>query len=83
LLFAEETASSRLADNLEHPLGPTLYATSLLRSLPAAAGDGRALGIMWGEDTARRLLAEAGFGPVTASRIGGESGRSCFRARTA
>jgi hypothetical protein len=82
LLFAGEAASSRLADNLEHPLGPMLYATSLLRSLPAsAAREGRALGLMWGEDRARRLLAEAGFGRVTASRMGGEAGRHCFLAR--
>ena len=80
LLFAEEAASSRLADNLEHPFGPMLYGTSVLRSLPASAGEGRALGIMWGEDSARRLLAEAGFGRVTASRMGGPAGKNCFLA---
>jgi len=78
LLCLETAASSSLADNLEHPLGPMLYGMSVMRSLPGA-GHGEALGLMWGEDRARRMLAEVGFRPVTVDRLGRE--KNCFLAR--
>jgi len=79
LLCLETAASSNLADNLEHPLGPMLYGTSVLRSLPGA-GHRQALGLMWGEDRARRMLAQAGFRPVTVERLEGTD-KNCFVAR--
>jgi len=47
------------------PLATFLYALSCLQSLPVAlASGGAGLGAMSGESTARRMLAQAGFGHV-------------------
>ena len=74
--------SSNLADNLDHPLGPMLYAVSTMCSLPASlATNGGALGAMWGEERAHQMLAEAGFAPVTVCKLSGNAGRNCFVAR--
>jgi SAM-dependent methyltransferase len=82
LLCLEAAASSHLADNLEHPLGPMLYALSTMRSLPSSlAGQGAALGVMWGEECARQMLVAAGFGLVTITRLEGDCDSNCFVAR--
>jgi hypothetical protein len=53
-----------------------------LRSLPASRAEGgAALGIMWGEERARRLLAEAGFDPITVRPLPGHPAENCFAAR--
>ena len=55
-------AGSRLADNLEHPLGPFLYTVSLMHCLPVGLNDkGTGLGMMWGREKAEELLSRAGF----------------------
>ena len=55
-------AGSRHADNLEHPLGPFLYAVSLMHCMPVGlTGQGAGLGMMWGATTALRMLEAAGF----------------------
>lgn len=82
LVCVETAASSNLADNLDHPSGSMLYSLSTLRSLPASrAGHGAALGVMWGEERARQMVAEAGFESVRASKIGRDAGKNCFVAR--
>ncbi|MCF8109706.1 MAG: class I SAM-dependent methyltransferase [Desulfohalobiaceae bacterium] len=59
-------AGSNLADNRDHPLGPFLYTVSLMHCLPVGLNDqGRGLGMMWGQEQALTLLAEAGFEDVT------------------
>lgn len=61
-LMQEAAASSHVATNVEHPFAPMLYATSLLHSVPVAlAQEGEALGRMWGQERAMKMLAEAGF----------------------
>ena len=58
-------ASSNLADNLEHPIAPALYAVSTLHCLTVSLAHGGAgIGSAFGERLARRMLAEAGFGEV-------------------
>jgi len=58
-------ASSRLAGNIDHPMGPFLYTVSLMHCLPVGLADGGAgLGMMWGRETAVAMLAEAGFDPI-------------------
>jgi SAM-dependent methyltransferase len=81
-LCIEIAASSHLADNLDHPLGPMLYATSTMHSLPLAAAAAHSpLGVMWGEENARRILAQAGFSEVVVRRLEGPIARNCLLAR--
>ncbi len=55
-------ADSRLAENAGHPLGPFLYAVSLMHCMPVGLADsGRGLGMMWGKQLAEQMLQEAGF----------------------
>lgn len=55
-------ASSNQADNIDHPMGPFLYAVSLMHCMPVGLNDnGTGLGMMWGQEKAEALLREAGF----------------------
>jgi len=59
-------ADSDLAGNLGNPVAPLLYALSTLHCLTVSlAWGGTGLGTVWGEQLARRMLTEAGFGEVT------------------
>jgi SAM-dependent methyltransferase len=72
-LMVDIRASSNLEENLELPLAPFLYTASTLHCMTvslALAGDG--LGTMWGEQTARRMLADAGFGRVDVAQVEGD-----------
>ena len=69
LLMQEFAASSRLEENLDHPLGPWLYAQSVMYCLTVSLSQGGAgLGCMWGKERALALLAAAGFGVVDVKR---------------
>lgn len=55
-------ASSNLEDNVDDPRAPLLYAVSTLHCMTVSlAQGGVGLGTVWGEQVARRMLAEAGF----------------------
>ena len=72
-LMVDVAASSNLEENLEHPLAAGFYTNSTMYCLPvslAQAGEG--LGAMWGEQTARRYLADAGFTHVEVRRLEGD-----------
>jgi SAM-dependent methyltransferase len=72
-LCVDTSGSSRLAENLGHPLGPFLYTVSCMHCMTVSLADGgMGLGAMWGEQTARRMLGEAGFTSVEARRIDGD-----------
>jgi SAM-dependent methyltransferase len=72
-LCVDTSASSQLAENLRHPLGPFLYTVSCLHCMTVSLADGgMGLGTMWGEQTARRMLGEAGFTSVEAKRVDGD-----------
>jgi SAM-dependent methyltransferase len=72
-LCVDITASSTLADNLDHPLGPFLYTISCMHCMTVSlAAGGMGLGTMWGEQTARRMLAEAGFTEVDSKHVDGD-----------
>ena len=63
-------ASSRLAENRDHPMGPFLYTVSLMHCMPVGLVDGgEGLGMMWGREKAEAMLREAGFRHVEVSRI--------------
>jgi ubiquinone/menaquinone biosynthesis C-methylase UbiE len=57
--------SSRVEENIGNPFAPMYYGISLMHCMPVSlAVGGQGLGTVWGEQTARRMLAEAGFGNV-------------------
>jgi len=72
-LMVDIAASSNVEDNIEHPLGPTLYAFSCLHCMTVSlALGGEGLGTAWGEQKARELLAEAGFDDVDVRQVEGD-----------
>ena len=61
----EPRASSRLEENLGNPFGAFLYGMSVLHCMTVSLAEGGAgLGTAWGEQLARRYLADAGFTSV-------------------
>jgi SAM-dependent methyltransferase len=72
-LCVDIAASSVLAENYGHPLAPFLYTVSCMHCMAVSlADDGMGLGTMWGEQLARKMLADAGFGSVEAKRADGD-----------
>jgi hypothetical protein len=64
-LMIEFKFSSRVEENVNNPFAPMYYGISLMHCMPVSlAVGGQGLGTVWGEQTARRMLAEAGFGNV-------------------
>src|SRR3989304_1327441 len=58
-LMVDIAASSNLHENIDHPLGPALYAVSTMHCMTVSlALNGEGLGTMWGEQLARQKLAE-------------------------
>jgi SAM-dependent methyltransferase len=69
-LMQDIAASSRIEGNLDNPIGPTLYAFSLMHCMPVSlSAGGEGLGAVWGEETARRMLERAGFVAVRVEGI--------------
>ncbi|MGH7275577.1 MAG: class I SAM-dependent methyltransferase [Candidatus Rokuibacteriota bacterium] len=61
-LMIEPKASSNLEDNIGNPFAPYIYGVSVLHCMTVSLAEGGAgLGTAWGAETARRMLAEAGF----------------------
>jgi SAM-dependent methyltransferase len=59
-------AATALEDNLGNPFAPWLYGVSTLHCLTVSlASGGAGLGAVWGEELARRMLAEAGFADIS------------------
>lgn len=66
-------ASSHLEENLDHPLGPGLYASSVMHCMMVSlAQGGEGLGAMWGEQVAREYLKEAGFSDIQTHHLEGD-----------
>jgi 2-polyprenyl-3-methyl-5-hydroxy-6-metoxy-1,4-benzoquinol methylase len=73
LLVMDIAASSRLEENLDHPMGPLLYAASTFHCMTVSlAQGGEGLGTVWGEQRARQSLEEAGFADVEVLDIDNE-----------
>ena len=69
-LMQDITGSSHLHNNMEHPLGPFMYAVSTMHCMTVSLGQGgEGLGTMWGEEKALEMLGEAGFGEVEVERL--------------
>lgn len=72
-LMGDIAASSRLEENLDALFGPTLYTISTFYCMTVSLSEGGAgLGTVWGEQTARRMLAEAGFRSVETRSVEGD-----------
>jgi SAM-dependent methyltransferase len=64
-LVVEPRSSSKLEENVGSPFAPLLYGMSVLHCMTVSLAEGgTGLGTVWGEQTARRFLTEAGFGSV-------------------
>ncbi|HVW26920.1 MAG TPA: methyltransferase domain-containing protein [Polyangiaceae bacterium] len=82
-LCVDIAASSHLADNLGHPLAPTLYAVSTMHCTPVSlAQGGVGLGTMWGQETALQMLGQAGFADVHVQRVEGDLMNNYYVARS-
>jgi ubiquinone/menaquinone biosynthesis C-methylase UbiE len=69
-LMVDVKASSHVHENLDHPLGPFLYTVSTMHCMTVSlALDGAGLGTAWGEQTARQMLADAGFVNVDVKEV--------------
>ena len=72
-LMGDIAASSRVEENIEHPLCPALYAFSVFYCMSVSLGEGgEGLGTVWGEQTAQRMLTEAGFSHIDVHRVEGD-----------
>jgi ubiquinone/menaquinone biosynthesis C-methylase UbiE len=64
-LMQDIKGSSRIYNNLDHPLGPLLYTISCMHCMTVSlAQNGEGLGAMWGEEKTREYLERAGFSSV-------------------
>jgi 2-polyprenyl-3-methyl-5-hydroxy-6-metoxy-1,4-benzoquinol methylase len=65
VLMQDIAGSSHVHHNMEHPIGPFVYAISCLHCMTVSlAAGGAGLGAMWGRETALAMLADAGFANV-------------------
>jgi 2-polyprenyl-3-methyl-5-hydroxy-6-metoxy-1,4-benzoquinol methylase len=81
-LMVDPAASSHLHENLEHPMGPFLYTVSTMHCMTVSLEQGGVgLGTAWGEQAARRMLAEVGFSEVEIVGVEGDIFNSYFIAR--
>ncbi len=72
-LMVDIAASSHLHENIDHPIGPMLYTVSTTHCMTVSlAQNGEGLGTVWGEQTARQYLAQAGFNQVEVKRVDGD-----------
>jgi SAM-dependent methyltransferase len=72
-LMQDIAASSNLHKNLENPLSPTICTLSTMHCMSVSlAYRGMGLGTAWGEQKAREMFADAGFGPVQVKRVEGD-----------
>jgi SAM-dependent methyltransferase len=64
-LMVDFKFSSLVEENVGNPYAPMHYGFSLMHCMPVSlAYGGAGLGTVWGHQTAKRMLAEAGFGSV-------------------
>ncbi|MGH9941078.1 MAG: class I SAM-dependent methyltransferase [Pyrinomonadaceae bacterium] len=69
-LMQDIAGSSHVHQDLDQPLAPMSYTISCLHCMTVSlALDGAGLGAMWGEEQARRMLADAGFDAVEVKQL--------------
>ncbi len=81
-LMVDIAASSNLEENIEHPLGPMLYSVSTMHCMTVSlALNGAGLGTVWGEQKAKEMLSEAGFGQIDIEHVEGDIMNSYYACR--
>lgn len=83
-LMVDIQASSHVHENVEVPWAAFLYTVSLMHCMTvslALGGDG--LGTVWGEQTATRMLGEAGFTDIEVHNVETDPFNSYYLARKA
>ena len=69
-LMQDVAGSSKLENNMDHPLAPFLYTVSCLHCMTVSlALDGKGLGAMWGKEKAIEMLNDAGFSKVEVKQL--------------
>jgi 2-polyprenyl-3-methyl-5-hydroxy-6-metoxy-1,4-benzoquinol methylase len=69
-LMQDIAASSQVEANVDQPFAPFLYTISTMHCMTVSlAQGGVGLGTMWGQETALRLLEEAGFGRLSVQQL--------------
>lgn len=69
-LMQDIAGSSYVENNMDLPLGPFGYTISCMHCMTVSlAQEGDGLGAMWGEETAREMLKDAGFDSVEVNRL--------------
>jgi 2-polyprenyl-3-methyl-5-hydroxy-6-metoxy-1,4-benzoquinol methylase len=83
-LMQDIAGSSHLQNNMDHPLGPFLYAISTMHCMTVSlAQGGEGLGTMWGEEKALEMLQEAGFAEVEVKQLPHDFQNSYYIAKKA
>ena len=83
-IMKEPRAGDALEDNISNPFAPILYSMSTLHWLTVSLAHGGAgIGTAFGEQLARKLLADAGFANVTVEAAPGDPTDSVYIARKA
>jgi ubiquinone/menaquinone biosynthesis C-methylase UbiE len=81
-LMVDIAASSNLEENMRHPLAPMMYSISAMHCMTVSlALDGDGLGTMWGDQLARKMLADAGFTSVDKKSVEGDIMNAYYIAR--
>ena len=69
-LMQDIAGSSKLENNMDHPLAPFLYTVSCLHCMTVSlALDGKGLGAMWGKELATQMLKDAGFSRIDVKQL--------------
>ena len=72
-LMMDMAASSKLEENIDHPLGPLMYSASIFHCMTVSLSQGgEGLGTVWGEQKAQSYLKDAGFGQIEVNHIEGD-----------
>jgi SAM-dependent methyltransferase len=78
-VMKEPRLSSNLEDNIGNPFAPMAYAASTLHCMTVSLAEGGAgLGTAFGEQLARRMLADAGFVDVSVHEAPGDPRSGVF-----
>lgn len=69
-LMQDIAGSSKVENNLEHPIAPLLYTISTMHCMSVSlAQGGEGLGTMWGEEKACEMINEAGFKSIDIKKL--------------
>jgi 2-polyprenyl-3-methyl-5-hydroxy-6-metoxy-1,4-benzoquinol methylase len=81
-LMSDIRASTRLENNLDHPIGVFGYSMSCMHCMTVSlACDGMGLGAMWGEEKAREMIAAAGLEVLDVRQAEGDPINNFYIAR--